>query len=183
MRHSVYKLFIATQYEKEEKWLNEMSAKGFALIWAGLCKYVFEDEEPGKYTYKIELLNHLPAAQESRSYLLFLEDTGIEHVASIIRWVYLRKKSADGPFDLYSDVSSTIKYFRRLQVFFLSLMILEFIFGIQNFMIGAFLYNDIRVMNIVLGLLLLFLGVLLAMAAFSHTKKIRELQRERQIRE
>ncbi len=25
MRHTVYKLFIATQYEQEEKWLNEMS--------------------------------------------------------------------------------------------------------------------------------------------------------------
>ncbi len=125
MRHTVHKLFIATQYEKEEQWLNEMSAKGLALVSAGLCKYIFEDETPGKYTYKIELLNNLSSAAESKSYLLFLEETGVEHIASIFRWVYLRKKTVDGPFALYSYVGSTMKYLRRLQIFFISLMVLE----------------------------------------------------------
>lgn len=183
MRHTVYKLFIASQYEKEENWINEMSSKGLALIYAGFFKYIFEDETPGKYTYKIELLNNLPSAAESKSYLLFLEETGVECIASIFRWVYLRKKAADGPFTLYSDVSSTIKYFRRLQLFFLSLTILEFICGILNLVIGTIYYHEIRVTNITIGLLLLFLGVLLAIAAYGHTMKLRSLRRESQIRE
>ena len=183
MRHTVYKLFIATQYEQEEKWLNEMSAKGLALIHAGICKYIFEDEEPGKYTYRIELLNRLPSAASSRSYLLFLEDAGVETIASIFRWVYLRKKAEDGPFALYSDVDSTIRYFRRLQVFFIMLSILEYVVGIQNVLIGTFNQSEVRVINIVMGLLLLFLGVLLTAAAVTHTRKLRELRRERQIRE
>jgi hypothetical protein len=183
MRHTVYKLFIATQYEQEEKWLNEMSAKGLALVHAGLCKYIFEDEEPGKYTYKIELLDRLPSAASSRSYLLFLEDAGVETIATIFRWVYLRKKTEDGPFALYSDVDSTIRYFRRLQVFFITLAVLEYVFGIQNVLIGAFNNSEVRVINIVMGLLLLFLGVLLTAAAVTHTRKLRELRRERQIRE
>jgi hypothetical protein len=183
MRHTVYKLFIATQYEQEEKWLNEMSAKGLALIHAGVCKYIFEDEEPGKYTYKIELLDHLPSAASSQSYLLFLEDAGVETIASIFRWVYLRKKAADGPFTLYSDVDSAIRYFRRLQIFFIMLAVLEYVVGIQNVLIGAFNVSEVRVINIVMGLLLLFLGVLLTAAAVTHTRKLKELRRERQIRE
>lgn len=183
MRHTVYKLFIATQYEQEEKWLNEMSAKGLALVHAGICKYIFEDEEPGKYTYKIELLDRLPSAASSQSYLLFLEDAGVETIASIFRWVYLRKKAEDGPFALYSDVDSTIRYFRRLQVFFILLAVLEYVVGIQNILIGVFDLYNIRVVNIVMGLLLLFLGVLLTAAAVTHTRKLKQLRRERQIRE
>lgn len=180
MRHTVHKLFIATQYAEEEKWLNEMSEKGLALIHAGFCKYIFEDEEPGKYTYRIELLDNWHFTAKSKSYLLFLEDAGIEHIASIFRWVYLRKKTEDGPFTLYSDVDSAIRYFRRLQIFFISLTALEFIIGIQNILIGAFNKSGI---NVVMGLLLLFIGLFLAFAAFTHTKKLRKLRRERQIRE
>ena len=38
MRHTVYKLLWAWEYDKEEKWLNEMAAKGMALVSVGLCK-------------------------------------------------------------------------------------------------------------------------------------------------
>jgi len=183
MRHIRYKLYIATQYEKEEQWLNEMSAKGMALIHAGICRYVFEDEEPGKYQYRIQLLDNLPGNGKSRAYLQFLEETGVEHIASIIRWVYLRKKVEDGPFELYSDVESTIRYLRRLRIFFFSLMFLEYFFGIQNLVIGLNFYNHIRIVNVILGILLLILGVMLTTAAWEHTKKIRQLHRELQIRE
>lgn len=183
MRHTIYKVFLATQYEQEEYWLNQMSARGLALIYAGFFRYIFEDEEPGKYTYKIELLDNMPANKKSTSYLLFLNEIGVEHIASIFRWVYLRKKTEDGPFSLYSDVSSTIKYLRRLQIFFIALTIFEFGIGIMNISIGITLGNPIRISNIAMGLFLMFLGVLLAIAAWEHTKKIRMLRRESQIHE
>lgn len=183
MKQTIYKVFIATQYEKEEDWLNEMSEKGLALVHAGFFKYIFEDSAPGEYIYKIQLLDSLHWNRKSTSYLQFLEETGVEHVASIFRWVYLRKKSEDGPFSLYSDVGSTIKYLQRLQLFFISLMICEYIFGIQNILIGTVTYNELRFINILLGIFLLFLGVLLTIAAWEHTKKIRLLRRESQVRE
>lgn len=89
----------------------------------------------------------------------------------------------DGPFELYSDVESTIRYLRRLQIFFFSLMFLEYFCGIQNLVIGFNFYNDVRVVNVILGILLLILGVMLTIAAWEHTKKIRQLRRELQIRE
>ena len=183
MRQTVYKLFIASQYEEEERWINEMSAKGQALVYAGVCRYVFENEEPGKYQYKIQLLNKFPSSQESQAYLQFLEETGIEFISSILKWVYLRKKTEDGPLELYSDIGSAIRYFRRLQLFFITLTILEFFVGIQNLWIGIFLFTNVRFLNLIMGLLLIFLGVLLAAAARTHTIKLQELRRERQIRE
>jgi Protein of unknown function (DUF2812). len=183
MRHTVHKVFLSTQYEKEEQWINEMSAKGLALIAVGFFKYIFEDETPGKYSYKLELLNKLPSSVESNSYLTFLEDTGIKHIGSIFWWVYLRKRTEDGPFDLYSDIASKLKYLRRLRIFFIMLTILEFVVGFQNIMIGTFYYNHIRLLNITMGTILLILGILLAIAAYTHTKKIQVLRLESRIRE
>lgn len=114
MKHTVYKVFTIGAYEKEEKWLNEMAAKGMILTDVGICRYVFEEGTPGEYTYRLELLNHRPSHIESVSYIKFLEDAGVEHVGSYLRWVYLRKKTQDGTFELYSDVDSKIKHYKRV---------------------------------------------------------------------
>jgi hypothetical protein len=180
MRHTVYKLLWAWEYDKEEKWLNEMAAKGMALISVGLCKYIFEDSEPGEYTYKIELLDKMPSRSEA--YIRFLEETGAEHVGSIFRWIYIRKKTSEGALDLYSDIESRIRYVRRLRIFFISLLFFELGIALMNFSIGAFSYK-INKVNIFLGFLLLFIAWMCCLAAFRHTKKLRTLQRENQIRE
>lgn len=183
MRHTVYKLMWAWEYDKEEKWLNEMASKGLALISVGLCKYIFEDSEPGEYSIKLELLDHMPSSAESKSYLRFLEETGAEHVGSIFRWVYIRKKTAEGALDLYYDIGSKMKYLKRLQIFFVSLLIFELSIGMMNIGIGAFWSSTVNRTNVFLGSLLLIIALMCGVAAFGHTKKLRALQRERQIRE
>lgn len=182
MRHTVYKLLWAWEYDKEEKWLNEMAAKGMALVSVGLCKYIFEDSEPGKYTYKIELLDKMPYRSDSEAYIRFLEETGAEHVGSIFRWIYIRKKTSEGALNLYSDIESRIRYVRRLRIFFISLLCLELFVGLMNVFIGAFSYN-INKINLILGTLLLFIAWMCGVAAFRHTKKLQLLRRENQIRE
>lgn len=117
MRYTVHKLFAAWDFEKEEQWLNEMSAKGLELVSIGWCKYIFKDGNKNEYKYRIELLENLPAHAESISYIRFLEDMGIEHIGSFFRWVYFRKKTQDGDFDIYSDIDSKIKHYRRISVF------------------------------------------------------------------
>ncbi|MCT4543166.1 MAG: DUF2812 domain-containing protein [Vallitalea sp.] len=114
MKHTVFKVFSLGAYEKEEKWLNEMSAKGMMLTDVGFCKYTFEECIPGEYIYRLELLHHLPFQCESDSYIKFLEDTGIEYVGSYLRWGYFRKKAQDGVFELYSDVDSKIEHYKRI---------------------------------------------------------------------
>jgi len=183
MRHTVYKLLWAWQYDKEEKWLNEMSSEGMSLVSVGLCKYIFEDSTPGEYTYKIELLNNLPSNTESMSYIRFIEEAGVEHIGSIFRWVYLKKKTEDGPFDLYSDIGSKIKYLKRLQIFFISLMFLELCAGVMNIGIGAFSDREINLTNFILGIFLLFLALMCAIASYDHSQKLRLLKKENLIRE
>lgn len=114
MKFIKYKFFTIGQFEKEEKWLNEMSSKGMLLTDVGVCRYSFVKGNPGEYTYRLELLENHPYSPEGFAYISFLEEMGIEHVGSVLRWVYLRKKTADGPFELYSDTESKISHYKRI---------------------------------------------------------------------
>ncbi len=114
MRHVVYKFFTIGAYEKEEKWLNEMSARGLQLIAANGIRMEFEEGGRGEYVYRLELLPHLPSHPESVMYLRFLEETGVEQVASYHRWVYLRRKAGEGAFEVYSDLESKIAHCGRI---------------------------------------------------------------------
>lgn len=87
MKKTIYKLYWAWQFDKEEKWLNECSAKGLHLCDVGLFRYTFEEGTPGAYSHKLELLENWPTHPESVAYIRFLEDTGVEMVGSILRWV------------------------------------------------------------------------------------------------
>lgn len=54
MRTVIHKVFFAWDFDKEERWLNEMAAKGFVLVAVGLCRYEFEDCIPGGYKIRID---------------------------------------------------------------------------------------------------------------------------------
>ena len=41
MRKTVYKWFWAWEFEKEERWLEEMVQSGWVLDGVGFCKYKF----------------------------------------------------------------------------------------------------------------------------------------------
>ena len=112
MKHKVRKLFI--NFEKEEQWLNEMAAKGFHFIDYSIGRYLFEEGTPGEYIYRLELLEKLPSHVESKAYINFMEESGIECVGTYFRWVYFRKKSSEGPFDLYSNFASRIRHYKRV---------------------------------------------------------------------
>ena len=114
MRRTIHKLFWVWEFDKEENWLNSMSAKGLQLCSVGFCKYTFDEGIPGEYVYRMEMLNHWPSHAESVQYIRFLEDTGVEHVDSLLRWVYFRKKADETGFDLYSDIDSRIRHINRI---------------------------------------------------------------------
>lgn len=62
-------------------------------------------------------------------------------------------------------------------------MTINLCFGISNISIGAFGDLKKNMVNFLLGLLLLLLAAILAIAAFTHTQKLHALRRESQIRE
>src|SRR5690606_15366944 len=101
MKKTVIKFY--SNFEKEEQWLNRMAAQGWHCTDYALGRYVFEKGEPGEYIYRLQLLDYPAAHAESAAYLAFLEETGVEVIATWFRWVFLRKKAADGPFEIFSD--------------------------------------------------------------------------------
>lgn len=118
---SVRKWFWFWGFEKEEQWLNEMAAKGLCLSGRGFCRYDFEDCLPGEYQIRTEVLEDHDEQPHVKKYLLFVEETGAEKVAFRLRTVYFRKKTAEGPFELYSDLASRVKYVERVLVLMLIL--------------------------------------------------------------
>ena len=72
MIKTVHKFFSLGSFEKEEQWLNAMSQKGYQLVHVGWCSYTFMEGEPGKYLYRLELLEEVPEHPESAAYILSL---------------------------------------------------------------------------------------------------------------
>lgn len=109
---TIYRFYA--DYAKEEVWLNKMANNGWYLQQFRLGRYVFIKGEPGMYTYRIELLENMPKHPKSQDYFAFLEEMGIEVVVTSFRWVFLRKRTSDEPFHLYSDFDSQIHHEHRI---------------------------------------------------------------------
>lgn len=187
MKYIVHKAFW--DFEKEEAWLNEMSARGMAFTDYSWCRYVFQDSQEQQYIYRIELLENLPTHPESVAYLRFLEENGVEFVSSYLRWVYLRKPASEGAFDLYTDFDSKIKHYQRINYFWTVFMIVEFAAAAANLPVGI-----INIMehgrlgnftngNLVIGTVTLALGILFLALDLPIRRKIKKLRQEKAIHE
>ena len=179
MNTIIRKWYWAWDFDKEEKWLNEMAAKGRCLTSVGFCRYEFDKCLPGEYNIRLELLEDLPSHAGSMHYISFMEEMGIECIGAITRWVYFRKKTADGPFDLFSDNSSRIKHLNRILVLIGIVTGLNITAGgsnLSHFSSNGGLANGIGLIN---GLLVLVLGY----GFFRIYQKKRRLQKEQQVYE
>lgn len=180
MKRTIYKLFWAWNFEKEEEWINKMSAEGWQLDSVQVLRYVFTKGDPDEYVYRLELLENVPFHSESKKYLQFLEETGVECIGSYMRWVYLRKNKAYGEFELFSDIDSKIKHYKRLFTLFIAIMLLNVPSGISNM---TMVLSTKNVANLVLGFLNSFIGVVCIYVCIIWAKKIKKLEREKLIRE
>ena len=111
--------------DKETQWLNEMSQKGWAMtgFFAGL--YRFEPCEKGKYTYQIDFGNEFFSVSDD--YREFMSDSDIEIIQSWGFWVFLRKLSSEGEFQLYTDVDSQIEHYKKIRNMFKAVTVIELI--------------------------------------------------------
>jgi hypothetical protein len=158
MRKTIKKLFWAWDFDKEETWLNEMAAKGLAMVSYGFCRYEFEETEPGEYRVAIELLPHALNHPESEQYLRFLEETGIELVGSWMRWIYVRKKTDGGDFELLSDRKSKVEHLVRILILVGIVGALNLYSGFYNFFVWTRFHNGISVFAACLGFALALLA-------------------------
>ncbi|MEA4869095.1 MAG: DUF2812 domain-containing protein [Christensenella sp.] len=176
-------------YEKEEQWLNEMSAKGLAFTDYSWCRYVFTEAPANQSIYRIELLENMPTHPQSQAYLRFLEENGVEFVSSYMRWVYLRKPASEGAFDIYTDIDSKIRHYQRIHLMWTTLMLAEFAVGLSNLAIGIVnlkigeRLGNFSYGNLIIGGCVVILGFLFLALGVPLRRKIKKLKLEQAIRE
>jgi hypothetical protein len=110
---TVVRTFFAWQEEKEEKWLREMSGKGWHLLGVGFLNYRFERGKPSDMVYKFDF--KVLRKSEMNDYIMTFKDAGWEYIGNFGSWFYFRT-SADGDhsLELYNDNKSMIEKYKRL---------------------------------------------------------------------
>ena len=178
MRKVIRKLFWAWDFDKEEKWLNEMASKGLALCAVGFCRYEFEQCKPGEYAVCLQMLENKPQHAESEKYIEFVEETGAEHVGSYLTWVYFRKKTEDGPFELHGDYQTRIRHLRSIMALLVPLLIINCGIGMHNLWIGIHFSSAL---NQVCACLNIGVSVLLGIGLKKLNDKKRQMEKDAQL--
>ena len=163
---TIRKWFWVWEFEKEENWLNEMAMNGWVLESVGFCTYHFIRCQPEEYTVRLEMRPY------DEAYIQFMEETGAEFVGRMMMWIYFRKKTADGPFDLFSDIDSRISHLDKIGKMLTLLGAMNLIVGLAN----TFSAARMGWLNLLCATLLMYcLGRI-------HGKK-EALEKERQLHE
>ncbi len=123
---TIHKWYWVWDFEKEEEWLNEMAMNGWVLESVGWCTYHFVRCEPGEYSVRLEMHPY------DEEYVSFMKDTGAEYVGRMMMWIYFRRKTADGPFDLFSDIDSKIAHLNRIGKMLAAIGSANLVIGIAN---------------------------------------------------
>lgn len=173
-----------TDFDAEEAWLNQMSAQGKELVNYRGGTYTFTTSEPHAWQYAIEILG--TTSKESRDYLSFLEDMGIETVSTYAGRAYLRKKDDGTPFVLHNDLKSRLTQAQKAN--FWPPIIIS-----QLFLVLAFCVNGILTQQgspvafgILTGISIAFIiaaAIEFFVFAKPYRKRIRQLKQELAIKE
>ena len=123
---TIFKVFLVYEFEKEQRWLDEMAMNGWALKSVGFCTYTFEPCEPGEYFVRLEMRDHDDA------YLSFMEETGAEYIGRMVKWIYFRRRSSLGYFDIFSDTDSRVAHLEKIANILKVVGALNLVSGILN---------------------------------------------------
>ncbi len=178
----IHKNFFVWQWEEEEAWLNDMSAKGWHLVSVKLWRYEFEQGEPGAYQYRLEALEGSDmGSKKNQEYISFLRDMGAEYIGHVLYWAYFRKAADSEPFELFSDIDSRLKHMARFEKLPLNMLPLPAVNVINCFNL-MFNLNAPAVGGLLLGLNAALMGIL-CYGAYRMQEKRKALEEERQLHE
>lgn len=163
--------------DEEEFWLNDWCQSGWAMtkFFAGVVTFV--PCQPGEFIYRIDLIpGRFLQANDYEGYVIFMDEMGIEVVQRWGRWVYLRKRAADGPFELYSDTESKIALYHRIRRMFLVALAVEVFGSLSGWNLLARYPEDMFARGLV-GLYIVMIAVVLR-AVWRCSWRITELERQ-----
>ncbi len=168
-RRTIRKWIWVWDFDKEEEWLEEMACNGWVLDGVSFGTYHFIKTEPGEYSVRLQ---YLPIGDESAEYTDLLEESGAQRVGRMLQWVYYRKKTCDGAFELFSDLDSRIGHLNRIANVILLIAASNLGIGLLN------TFNPSR-----LGWINLLCASLLTYALGRIHGKKEALEKERRLRE
>lgn len=117
----VIKFFI--DYDKEEKWLNEMAKKGYELENAS-CGYKFRYTKPQNSVIRIDYRS-FKRKEDFTDYCTLFEDSGWKHIAGTKNsgTQYFKKIDENSDDDIFSDNISKAARYKRLSEMFSTIVI------------------------------------------------------------
>jgi len=113
-----------------------------------------------------------------------MEETVAECIGTYVRWVYFRKKTSEGPFDLYSDYDSRINHYKRVAAFTGIAISINLIAMVGNIIIG--IVSGIErgfYFNIYISLINLAIVIAFTPMFISYLRRIKKMKEERNIYE
>lgn len=111
---TVFKIFFAWQEKNKEKWLREMSKKGWHLDNTSFLNYIFRKGEPKDMIYRLDF--KIIRNESIDDYITLFEDAGWEYISRIGWWYYFRTEAKKGRSqELYSDNASKIRMYNSLR--------------------------------------------------------------------
>lgn len=158
----VSKLFLVWDFDAEDRWLNTMAQEGWVLDRVSLGAYYFCRCEPGEYTVRLEM------KEMDSAYIRFMEETGAEYIGRVFNWIYFRKKTEMGPFDIFSDMDSKIAHLNKIGRMLAIVGGANLIIGLVN----AFIYPQVSAICLLGATLLMY-----ALGRIHGKKEALELQR------
>lgn len=132
----MFRIYLPDMYEKEEKFLTEMSLRGWHFDhFTPPCSYTFVKKPPKPYVYKMDFRKN--RNEDRDSYKALYEDCGWEHVQEFRvfggSWEYFRKECVYGKEeDIFTDNESKIELLARIRGFYLFLGIFLLSINISN---------------------------------------------------
>lgn len=110
-------------FEKEEKWLNEMSKQGWELNRKHI-KYEFYKTSPNNTIIKIDFRS-FKSNDDFQNYITLFKDSGWEHIigTKTSGKQYFKKIDERAGNDIFSDISSKAERYKKLSNMWLSIAI------------------------------------------------------------
>ena len=161
--------------DEEQDWLNDYCREGWAMAGFFFFFVMFVPCRPGEFIYQIDLLPGAGLrADDYEDYVSFMRDMDVEVLQRWGRWVYLRKRAEDGPFEVYTDTDSKIQLYRRIRNMFLWVVCVNSVCCL-NLVLQAVHFNTLLTRCSAAAAALMLLAIL--RGARKCTRKIQELER------
>ncbi|WP_413474731.1 DUF2812 domain-containing protein [Macrococcus psychrotolerans] len=179
MEKIIRKFFIQTSADKEEKWLNDMSHKGYILKKATLGKYTFVKTDKN---YKIRLV-YLP--EDKNDFIHFIEEGNVKCISEVNNWGYFVKEvdNLDDEFEIFTDIDSKIEQ-KNSVLKCISIMFLctlgPFSATLSPIILNDTLSTTLKLFISMIYFIIILLFVFMILKLFNQIKKLKQ---ERNIQE